>query len=145
MFAKHGFASVLIKDPDYYSHSFSFLWNLIRLKCDEIFVQFVQLNEYLGNASKLLQRAPLSFVLFKRNIQNRTRPKGFSKKFSALCDFSKFFQSPFDFIEVPSRNIRSKALYSNFRRYIRTILRFCKEEAEVRKQGVFHENVLRIF
>ena len=31
---------------------------------DEIFVQFVQLNEYLGNASMLLQRAHLSIFTF---------------------------------------------------------------------------------
>ena len=59
--------------------------------------------------------------------------------FSALWDFSKIFLSskgpPFDFLEVRARNIRSKALYRNFWRYIQTI--FCKEEAEVRKHAVF--------
>ena len=43
---------------------------------DEIFVQFVQLNEYLGNAALLVQRVPLSFFYFYRNIQNKTRSKG---------------------------------------------------------------------
>ena len=38
---------------------------------DEIFVQFVQLNEYLGNASKLSQRAPFQFLVgaFRRKTQ----------------------------------------------------------------------------
>ena len=35
-----------------------------RIECDEIFVQYVQQNEYLGNASKLLQRVPLLFFYF---------------------------------------------------------------------------------
>ena len=63
-------------------------------------------KEYLGNPSKLLQRAPFQFLLFKRNIQNRMRLKGpLFNFFSALCDFFRNFfvskGSPFDFIEVP--------------------------------------------
>ena len=94
---------------------------------DEIFVQFVQLNEYLGNASKLSQRVPtFSFHFFKRNIQNRTILKGPGcYEFGLLLNFfdiarllfRTFFVSkglPFDFIEVSPRNIRSKALYPNF-------------------------------
>ena len=54
----------MIKELDYYSHSF-FLQD--RLKCDGIFVQFVQLNKYLGNASKLLQKVPL-FILYFLNV-----------------------------------------------------------------------------
>ena len=38
-------------------------------RSDEIFVQFVQLNEYLGNASKLLQRVPFHFSL-ERLLKN---------------------------------------------------------------------------
>ena len=44
---------------------------------------------------------------------------------------------PFDFIEVPTRNIQSKALYPNFLRYNQTILRFSEEEVEVRRQEFF--------
>ena len=43
---------------------------------------FVQLDEYLENASKLLQRVPLSFFLFKRNIQNWVRKQEFFLKTS---------------------------------------------------------------
>ena len=46
-----------IKEPDYYSYSFFFK---DRLERGELFVQFVQLNEYPGNASKLL---PFHFLL----------------------------------------------------------------------------------
>ena len=54
------------------------LLSLRQTRSDEIFVQFVQLNEYLGNASKLSQRVQFLLFLF----------------------------SPFDYIEVPLRNIR---------------------------------------
>ena len=70
----------------------------------KIFVQFVQLNEYLGNAYNLLQRVPLAFLLFKRNIQNWTRLKGPPFIFFGAETFSIFFVFkgfPFDFIEDP--------------------------------------------
>ena len=39
-------------------------FSVSRIRSDEIFVLFVQLNDYLGNASKLLQRLPLSIFTF---------------------------------------------------------------------------------
>ena len=90
-----------IKEPDYYYHSFF----QDSLECDEIFVQFVQLNEYLRSASKIFQRVPFHFLLFKRNIQNRARLKGFPFNYFSVfwhCGFfsnffvskaSKFFQN----------------------------------------------------
>ena len=109
-----------IKEPDYYSHSFFkfFLVFQDSLECDEIFVQFVQLNKYLGNAPKLVQRVPpFIFLIFKGNIQNRTKLKGPPfHVFSAQCNFFRIFLSPkcppFDFIEVP-------LVISGAKRYIR--------------------------
>ena len=52
-------------------------------------------------------------LLFKRNVQNRTGLKGIFSIFFA--NFYLFLNGPpFSFIEVPSRNIRSKALYQKF-------------------------------
>ena len=86
--------------------SLVFFLFLRQTRSDEIFVQFVQLNEYLGNASKLSQRDPFKFLLFKRNMQNRMRLKGpLFNFFGAETFFRKIFLSskrpPFDFIEVP--------------------------------------------
>ena len=96
----------------------SFTFFKRQTRSDEIFVQFVQLNEYLGNASKLSQRF-FQFSLFKRNIQNRMRLKGPFQFFFRRCGtFFRIFLSskgsPFDFIEARARNIRSKTLYPNF-------------------------------
>ena len=64
-----------IKEPDNYRNwfLFSFVLSFLKTKldCNEIFVQFVQLNEYLGNESKLLQMVPLPFLLFKRSKNGR--------------------------------------------------------------------------
>ena len=61
--------------------------------------------------------------------------------FGAVKLFSIFFVfkgSPFDFIEVRARNIRSKTLYLNY-------FAFLYGGGGGPKTGVFHENVLRIF
>ena len=47
------------------------LFSSRQTRTDEIFVQFVQLNEYLGNASKLLQRVP-SFNFYFINVIYKT-------------------------------------------------------------------------
>ena len=49
--------------------------------------------------------------------------------------FSVSKGSPLRFYWSPPRNIRSDALYPNFWRYIRTILRFSKKEADARNMG----------
>ena len=72
-------------------------------------------------------------------IQRTDRPYQFLLTPHIIIQLVEFLEQsskgpPFDFIEVRARNIQSKALYPNFWRYIRTILRFCKEETEVRKQ-----------
>ena len=56
-------------------------------------VKFDQLNEYVGNASDILQRVPFSFILlFNRIIQNRTRLKRpHSTFFGAVRHFCKFW------------------------------------------------------
>ena len=69
-------AGIITEEPDYYNHSFlnrlssmkepdcysnSFF---LKTRSDEIFVQFVQPNEYLRNASKLSQKVPLSVFTF---------------------------------------------------------------------------------
>ena len=68
-----------IKEPDYYSPWF-FDFLLDALECDYFFVQFVQLNEYFENTSKLVQVTPFHFSLssHKTFTQNRTRLKGLS-------------------------------------------------------------------
>ena len=56
-----------IKEPDSYSHCLfetdSVNW---------IFVQFVQLKEYLENASKLVQTVPFSFCFLLFNVTYKT-------------------------------------------------------------------------
>ena len=47
---------VLYKSPTISATFFVFLPD--RLQCDEIFVQFVTLNEFLAKASMLLQKVP---------------------------------------------------------------------------------------
>ena len=80
---------IIKRETDYYSHSFfSFLKadskrrNLFNSNCStrNLF------NEYLGNTSKLSQRVPFQFLLFKRNIQNRTRLKGPLFHFFRRCE-----------------------------------------------------------
>ena len=67
---------------------------LDRLEAANVNVQLEKLNGYPGNASKLFQRVPFGFLLFKRNLQNRTGLKGPPFRFfSALCDFRNFFVS----------------------------------------------------
>ena len=61
------------------------LFSLRQTRSDEIFVQFVQLNEYLGNASKLAERVPLS--VFRS-------PKNFSTTYQIVF-FCFFFSRPF--------------------------------------------------
>ena len=48
----------IIKERGYYNHFFVFLR-------DESFVQFVQINKYLENASKIVQRALFIFPFFE--------------------------------------------------------------------------------
>ena len=105
--------------PDGYldSNSFFFLFFLQdSLECDETFVQFVQLNEYLGK-SKLLQSV-LPFIFFyfitvpygsgrdrrvpaNRTTRNRTRQKGPCFNFFGTLrlgfDFFVSKGSPFQF------------------------------------------------
>ena len=93
---------------------------------DEIFVQFVQLNEYLGNASKLSQRVPtFSFHFFKRNIQNRTILKGPGcYEFGLLLNFFDIARLLFrTFLSPkvsPSILLKSPLVTSGVKRYIRT-------------------------
>ena len=109
------------------------------------FVQFVQLNECLGNASKLLQRVPFYFLLFKHNSKpDQSEVSPLSIFFGT---FRQFFPKIFFCLQrVPLRFLFPHVI-AGIKRYIRTILRFSKEEAEVRKQYfmVFHVNVIRIF
>ena len=67
---------------------------------------------------------PFHFLLFKRNIQNRTGLKGPPFNFFETVWFFSNILSPkgptVDLFEVPPRIIRSEALYPNFWRYIRT-------------------------
>ena len=50
-----------------------FFFVFLRLEFDEIFVQFVQPNEYLGNVSKLLQMVPLLNFYFLNVTYNTGR------------------------------------------------------------------------
>ena len=119
-----------------------------------IFVQFVQLNEYLGTASKLLQRARFQFLLFKHNVQNRTRLKGVPLSvFFRNCE--TFFRKHF----LPSKGppsllLKSPLVIFGVKRYIRTfdviseqcfvLVRFSKE-AEVQKHECFKKTSYACF
>ena len=139
----------MIKDPDFYSHSFFFF---CFLNCDEIFVQFVQLYEYLGNASKVSQRVPpFCFLLFKRSIQNRTRLNGLAFRLLQPCEtfFFKIFFSVFK--GSPSILLKSFLVTSGVKRHIRTLdvipELYCVSLRMRRRleNRSFHENVIRRF
>ena len=72
-------------------------------------------------------------LLFKRNIENRTRPKDPFHFFSGAVRLFRFFVSK----GAPSILLKSPLVISGVKRSIRTILCFIKEEAEVRKQEFF--------
>ena len=85
-------------------------------RSDEISVRFVQLNEYVGNASKLSQRVP-PFSFYFLNAQH-TKPdetKGSSFIFSALRLFLKIFVSK----GPPLILLKSPLVISGIKRYIR--------------------------
>ena len=61
------------KEPDYYSHSFFFK---DRLEATNVNVQYLQLNEYPGNASKLFQSVPpLVFYFLFTFSRKPTKPE----------------------------------------------------------------------
>ena len=83
----------------------------------------------------IVKGPPFQFLLFKRNIQNQTRLKAPFNFFQRCGTFFEFFSV---FKVSPSILVKSPLVISlGVKRYIRTILRFCKEEAEVRKQEFF--------
>ena len=88
---------------------------------------------------------PETFSCFAKRTRLKSPPFNF---FGTVILFFETFYVFKDEVKTVSPygpgNIQSKALYPNFWRYIRTILRFTKEEAEVRKR-IFYENILRIF
>ena len=89
-------------------------------RSDQVFVQFVHLNEYLGNRSRLSQMVPpFSFYFLSVTYTKPDETKGspFSIFFGAVRLFFDFFclqRTTFVFIEVRARNIQVK-------RYIRTL------------------------
>ena len=82
-----------------------FCFSLKIRECVEIFVQFVQPNEYLGNASKLLQRVP-PFSFYFLNVTYKTGSFGAVKLLSSKCP--------------PTILLKSPVVMSRVKRYIRT-------------------------
>ena len=108
--------------PDYNSGLFSFVF--VRPKSSPFMYHFLLPTLIVLGGSRV--RVPASARNFSVHLQNRTRIQ----------------KSPFQFFP---RNIRSKALYSNFPRYIRTVLRFTKKETKVRKQEFFMKSSHALF
>ena len=123
-----------IKKPEYYSHSFfSFFFDPGQSRMRRNFVQFVELNEDLGNACTLMQRAPL--ILYFLNITYKT---GRDKKiplsiFSGAVRplFRKLFclqgatLSIFDILQQPAVSKSSKAHPFTFFSTLFQIFTFC--------------------
>ena len=62
-----------IKEPDYYSHFFSLRKSRMRRN----FCSVCSTKRIPGNRIQVIAKGPFfHFLLFKRNLQNRTRPKG---------------------------------------------------------------------
>ena len=91
----------------------------------------------LGGTQRPRVRYAASARNFFVHLWNRTRLKSLHFHFfDTVLLFCLSPNGPLRFYWRPPPNIRSKALYQNFWRYIRTILHFTKEEG-VRKQEFF--------
>ena len=80
----------------------------------------------------MLKNLKVSPFRFFRHYETVQSSHFSSDRFSQYISTNIFFR----YSPIFWRTIRSKALYPNFWRYVQTILRFSKEETEVRKQAL---------